>query len=86
MTNGRRSRLGEGWRQGVHPKASELLITWKRAVGRNADDLFVALFVHNCDLANVVRSCGQVYLFMDSRVLRKRSTTGVVWAIRQRMS
>ena len=56
------------------------------AVGRNADDLFVALFVHNCDLANVVRSCGQVYLFMDSRVLRKRSTTGVVWAIRQRMS
>ena len=46
------------------------------AVGRNADDcfvdLFVALFVRNCSLVNFVRSCGPVYLFMDARVLRQR--------------
>ena len=34
-------------------------------VGRNADDLFVDLFVRTCGLVNFVCICGPVHLFMD---------------------
>jgi hypothetical protein len=63
------ARLCEAWTLNL------IAVSAAGAVGRNADvfvvDRFIARFVHNCDLANVVRSCGQGYLFMDSRVLRK---------------